>query len=303
MASQSTPGPREPCPCGSGRRFKACHGKAAARAEHTRVVRPFAGLAGEADWIAMRDIVPAATSELTLAGEFAARSALLGTVLPMAWPAQVRSDGTVVVAAQTQTSSGDVSRDMGDALVQALTAKPGATVPPRLLPPDAPRIQDLVDVTVAPRVIVHSDFDFWVDDLEQVDPAMRTALDRANDAVSPTARLATVTAGYWMQLGDRTQLRWVLAEPEDRAIDGLARLSERHGLAVGDGSRYLGSFRSLGLLVPVWELPVGATVDDVEDPAAKFRQRLDAALADDVPLTGAERRTRESLLARQLTLH
>jgi hypothetical protein len=267
------------------------------------VVRPFAGLAGEADWIAMRDIVPAATSELALAGEFASRSALLTTVLPMAWPAQVRADGTVMVAAQTQTSSGDVSRDMGDALRQGLGCEPGATVPPRPLPPDAPRLQDLVDVTVSPRVIVHSGFDFWVDDPEQPDPTMRAALDRANSAVTPTARLATVDAGYWMQLGDRTQLRWVLAEPEDRAIDGLARLSGQHGLAVGDGSRFLGSFRSLGLLVPVWDLADGATVDDVEDPAATFRQQLDAALADDTPLTGAERRTRESLLARQLTLH
>lgn len=303
VPSKDQPGPREPCPCGSGRRYKACHGKVAARAEHSRAVRPFAGLAGEADWIAMRDLVPAATSKLSLTGDNAQRRVDLVTVLPAAWPARVSADGTILLAAQTHTSSGDVSRDMGDALAQALKAKPGESVAPRPLPSDAPRVQDIVDVKVAPEVIVHSGFDFWFDSAEEVDEVTRASLEQANGGVSPTARLATVEAGYWMQLGERTQLRWVLAEPEDRAIDGLARLAERHGLTVGEGTRFLGSFRSLGLLVPVWDLVAGATVDDVEDPAATFRGRLDKALSDETKLSGAERRTRESLLARQLTLH
>ncbi len=34
-----------------------------------------------------------------------------------------------------------------------------------------------------------------------------------------------------------------------------------------------------------------------------FRDRLDAALSDDAPLSGAARRARESLRARQLTVH
>ncbi|HVQ89238.1 MAG TPA: DUF5926 family protein [Actinomycetes bacterium] len=300
--SEPTTAPREPCPCGSGRRFKACHGRAAVRAEHTRVLRPFDGLAGEADWIAMRELVPAATSELTLTGEYASMRVKLATVLPMAWPAQVADDGTVMLAAQTQTSSGDVARDMGDALRQALALTPGDSVPPRPVPADAPRIQDLVDVSVAPRVIVHSGFDFWFDGTADVDAATKATLERANAAASPTARLATVEAAYWMQLGDRTQLRWVLAEPEEKAINGLARMLT-DGLGMGDGSRYLGSFRSMGLLVPVWDLPDGATVEDVEESAAEFRKRLDDAVADTSALSGAERRARESLRARQLTLH
>lgn len=40
-------GAREPCPCGSGRRYKACHGRAAAQAATELVHRPFEGLAGE----------------------------------------------------------------------------------------------------------------------------------------------------------------------------------------------------------------------------------------------------------------
>ena len=58
-------GMREPCPCGSGRRYKACHGKEANAAE-AAPVRPFAGLAFECDLIAMRELVPSATAPMTM---------------------------------------------------------------------------------------------------------------------------------------------------------------------------------------------------------------------------------------------
>lgn len=59
-------GAREPCPCGSGRRYKACHGRAAAHAVTELVQRPFEGLPSEGDWVALRELVPAATVELNL---------------------------------------------------------------------------------------------------------------------------------------------------------------------------------------------------------------------------------------------
>ena len=40
-------GLREPCPCGSGRRYKACHGRGLASVGETLVRRPFAGLSGD----------------------------------------------------------------------------------------------------------------------------------------------------------------------------------------------------------------------------------------------------------------
>src|SRR3712207_9354359 len=58
-------GARQPCPCGSGRRYKACHG-AAGGPVTIRVARPFAGLAAECDLVALREFVPAATAPLTL---------------------------------------------------------------------------------------------------------------------------------------------------------------------------------------------------------------------------------------------
>lgn len=303
MATATDPAPRSPCPCGSGRRYKACHGKAAARATHTRVLRPFDGLAGEPDWVAMREIVPAATALLQSADPDAGRSLTLSTVLPMAWPALVRQDGSILVAAQTQTSSGDAARDIGDALSRALVAEPGHPVAPRPLPADAPRVHDLVDRTVAPRVVVHSGFDYWLDPSIEVDDATAASLERANAAAVPTARLASVEAAYWLMYGERRQLRWVLPGGEDDVIDALARMQVEGGLGVGEGSRFLGSFRALGLLVPVWDLAEGVEVDQVEDPALGFGERLADALKESAPLTGAERKARESLLARQLTVH
>ncbi len=55
--------PRQPCPCGSGKRYKACHGAAGGAAD-VIVSRPFEGLAAEAELIALREFVPSATVKL-----------------------------------------------------------------------------------------------------------------------------------------------------------------------------------------------------------------------------------------------
>lgn len=293
-------GGREPCPCGSGRRYKACHGKAVA-APSKRVVRPFAGMASEPDWVALHDMVAAATAPLTLRDSD--RSVTLCTLLPMAWPALTRDSGDILLAAQTQTSSADVGRDMGDALNRALSAEPGTPIAPRPLPVDAPHVSDLIDATQPLRVNVHSGFDFWLEDSESADETVRASLERANAVVGPTARLASVEGCYWMMLGERRQIRWVLPEDESPLIDGLARLQAASRLSIGAGSRFLGSFRASGLVVPVWDLADGTEADQVEDAAAQFRGLLDEALADDEQLSGDQRRAREALRARQLTVH
>ena len=139
-------GMREPCPCGSGRRYKACHGRSSSHAATELVRRPFAGLASECDWVALREIVPAATARLTLLPEYANdRTVTLATVLPGAWPAIVRADGQIYLGLQTQTGSGDASRDAGGALLRALSAEAGDPVPFEQHVTD-PRLQDMVDV-------------------------------------------------------------------------------------------------------------------------------------------------------------
>ena len=111
--------PNTPCPCGSGKRYKACHGKARNREAVAHVARPFEGLASECDWVAFREIVPAATAPLTLR-DGTDRRVILTTVLPLAWPALVRDNGDIYLALQVTTGSGDPSRDAADALVRAL---------------------------------------------------------------------------------------------------------------------------------------------------------------------------------------
>jgi hypothetical protein len=48
--------PRQACPCGSGKRYKACHGLSGGPVE-VPVGRPFEGLAGEPELIALREFV------------------------------------------------------------------------------------------------------------------------------------------------------------------------------------------------------------------------------------------------------
>ncbi len=295
-------GARQPCPCGSGRRYKACHGRESSKAVTAYVRRPFAGLASECDWVAMREIVPAATAPLTLLGEHAGRTATLATVLPLAWPALCRDDSAVLLGLQVEQSSGDPGRDVAHALAQALAAEPGTPVPPSTPPADGPALADLVDASVALEVTVHEGFDFWLREGADADPEVAASLERANSAAIPTVRLVSVEAAYWCQMRERNHLRWVLPEDEDPLLDALARLQVAGALSLGESTRYVGSFRTHGLLVPVWDLPSGTGADDVEDAAVAVRARLDEALASGAPLTPPERGARAGLLSRQVTL-
>ena len=107
---------------------------------------------------------------------------------------------------------------------------------------------------------------------------------------------------YWCRIGDRRHLRWVLPHPEAAIVDGIARLHAAGASALGDRTRYVGSFRADGLLAPVWDLAPDAEVEDVEAPAKEFEQRLVEAMADTSPLTALERRARNGVASRQLTL-
>src|SRR5215217_67471 len=105
--------PRQPCPCGSGKRYKACHGSAGGAAPY--VVRTFEGLPGECDWVALREFVPAASAPLGLVsgafdGAAEGRSARVVSVLPGIAPAMARNDGEVWLATQVAHQSSDPSR-------------------------------------------------------------------------------------------------------------------------------------------------------------------------------------------------
>ncbi|HET8560314.1 MAG TPA: DUF5926 family protein [Marmoricola sp.] len=296
-------GPRQPCPCGSGRRYKACHGSAAgAPPFHSR---PFEGLRGECDVVALREFVPAATATMTLAGAASAadpaRQVLVASLLPGAAPALVRADGAIWLGLQVRHAYGDPSRDLAAVLEKALVAEPQTMVGLTEPPGDGPRLQDLV--TDAPlEVTVHEGFDYWLAGLEDPDGSMAAALEQANAAVAPTRRLASVEAAYWTEIGNREYLRWVLPEGEDPLLDALARLHHAGEDRLVEGARLLGMFRAHGLLVPVWDVPVGTGGEALEQPAADFGRRLQEVLADPAPLSTEERSARAGLANRQLTV-
>ena len=301
-------GAREDCPCGSGRRYKACHGREASHAVQELVHRPFEGLAGEADWVALRELVPAATVPLTLAAAVAdgatgdVPSVTLATVLPLAWPALRRADGSILLGLQTQSSSGDLSRDLADALELALAVEPGAPVPSRRTVPGGRRLQDLLDPTADFTPTVHTGFEFWLEDAEAATGEVAASLERANASAIATEKLASVDSAYWCATPDKNHLRWVMTVPEEQLLDALAKLTAADRSSLGADTRLVGSFRAHGLTVPVWDLPVTTTAADCEKPAAEFAERLAETLADTTALTGEERRARANLVNRQVTL-
>ena len=294
-------GPRQPCPCGSGKRYKACHGDPSGVAR-TFVSRPFEGLASECDIIALRELVPAGTAPLRLAdGVGTDRSVLLCTLLPMAAPALVRQDGTVWLGLQVQHQFGDPSRDLAAVLQKALEAEPGSMVGLTDAPGEGPRLQDLV-VDEPLDITVHDGFEFWIADMEDEAGALSASLESANAAANPTRRLSSVEAAYWTNVGTKEHLRWVMPHDEEKLLSALARLHVEGKDVIAEGSRLVGMFRVHGVLVPVWDLPVGTGAEVLEEPAAKFGEDLDKALADETPLTAEERAARSGLANRQLTI-
>ncbi|NYF98185.1 DUF5926 family protein [Janibacter cremeus] len=289
----------------ASRRKKDAAGKTkVAPAPYT--ARPFAGLPGEADWVAAHEILPAATATLTLRAdavpEGSPQTVTLATVLPMAWPALRRDDGSVLIASQSGSTSGDPSRDLAQALLTALAAEPGAPVTqvPRASA-QTPRLQDLLDTSADFDVTIHEGFDFWVDGQEVTGEAA-DSLERANESVVPTTPIESAPATYWCRIGERTYIRHVLADDEDAATTALARLHAKGEAHLGEDRRLLGAFRAGGLLVPVWEVPADTEAADHEDVIADFTSRYADALAATDELTPDERRARNGLLSRQVTL-
>ncbi|MGI8537556.1 MAG: DUF5926 family protein [Mycobacteriales bacterium] len=187
------------------------------------MTRPFQGRADETEWVALREIVPAATAALVVR-DAPDRKVTLSTVLPLAWPALVRADGAVLLGLQVQSRSGDISRDLGHALELALSAAPGSSVVPTGLPGPGPRLQDLLAADPI-EVTVHPGFDYWVEGAADPTGEVAASIERANASVIPTARLTSVSAAYWCRMREKTHLRWVLPEDEEPLLDAMARLA------------------------------------------------------------------------------
>lgn len=264
------------------------------------VLRPFEGLPGETDWVAMREIVPSATATARTTAEYGSRDITVVTLLPGTWTALHRADGAVLLAVQGILGSGDVSRDLAAALLEALELEPGTAVEPGELPGEGPRLQDVLDLSVPFEVTVHDSFDYWLDPAAELTPDLKENLEDAADGAIPTVKVESVESAYWCSM-TREFLRWARPEPEEDVIDAISRLHAKResGLA---GGKFVGAFRASGLVVPVWELPKGTEAADLEGPAAELGEKFAKALSIKEPLDANERRARAGIVSRQVTL-
>lgn len=272
--------------------------------------RPFAGLAAECDLVALREFVPSATATLKLSVEVAAqRPVTLATVLPGAVAALVRAgdEPTGFVAAQVQFQSDDPAADLAAAVLWTQTAEPGASLPAAAESegPAAP-LTEVLDPGASLDLTVHQNFDWWVPAGVTPDPQVAATIEQANQAIMPSDRLElgadAIGAAWWVDAGEKAHLRWVRPEDEDALMLALARVHAAGGLQLGEGSRFAGSFRTHGLLVPVFDLDPERHANEWVAPATEFGARLAQALASDAPLTSDERRSRDGLRSRQVTL-
>ncbi|UYP19151.1 DUF5926 family protein [Rhodococcus sp. Z13] len=267
--------------------------------------RPFEGLAFECDLVALREFVPSALVELSKED---GRRIVGATILPGGVAALVREeDGQPVGYVGLQLAAGygpDPAGELAAALAWARTAEPGTSLQVATVDDDTPAFADLIDPAVVPPITVHQDFDWWIP--AGVEPSAEIAhtVKHANEAVLPSARLEAegLRGAWWVDPGEKAHLRWVRPEDEDVLMNALSRVHAAGGLHLGEGSRFAGSFRTHGLLVPVFDLDREKHADEWIAPVLEFGARLEEALAVDEPLTSAERRSRDGLRSRQVTL-
>lgn len=269
----------------------------------TAVVRPFEGLAAECDLVAMREFVPTATAPLALRdGD---RPLTLATVLPGAVAALVRSEDDVptgYVAVQVQAEPADPAVGFGFSAQWAATVEPGESLNFAPLDSVSPTFAEIVDGDKELDITVHKDFNWWIPEGVTPDAEVAATVERANQAIMPSARLEGLSAAWWVDAGDKAHLRWVRPEDEDELMLALARLHASGNLNLGDGSRFAGSFRTHGLLVPVFDLDNELHASEWTAAATELGDRLSQALAVDTPLTSDERRSRDGIRSRQVTL-
>lgn len=275
------------------------------------VARPFEGLGGESDWVALREIIPAGLGRVTTTAEYGSRDVTIVSLLPDLIPALRRQDGELLVALQTVGTCGDASRDVASTVLHALELEPGDVLQLSELPEPGPRLQDVLEPATLTAQVQDS-FAYWVGDDAENDPEVAAALENANELMVPTVEVevpqvasapeAGLGTAYWCRMNGKEFLRWIVPATDEETLDALARLHAQRVSALEDGTRLIGAFRTCGVLVPVWELARGTEADELAEPVAAFAQRLADALATTDQLTATERGARNGLVSRQVRL-
>ena len=271
------------------------------------VARPFAGLPAEEDLVAMAQIIPAAMATVRLTEEYGGHQVQLVTLLPEFVQGLKRSDGEVLVAMQTSMHSGDASRDVAAAVLATLELPEGQALRTDGLPEPGPRLQDILDTSEPPVVSVRETFDFWIDPQAGAGDAparqvIEEAIERAKEEIAPTRPVPGVEHAYWCRLGAKEFVRWVRGEDEDEFFNAFARIYAARESDLEEGARFVGAFRANGVAIPVWELVPGTEAEELTKPLQAMGKRLDAALADESPLTPEVRRAKAGIISRQVNL-
>lgn len=278
--------------------------RAAERAALVGNPRPFAGFDAEADLVAIREFAPAVTVPVTVAG--AERTIKICTVLPGGVAALTRAadqGGDALVALQTQARTNDGAADLSRALAWASDAEAGQQLAAATDGEAAPLADVLTGVDLE-NMVVHQDFEWWLPEGIERTPMIEQNLAVANDALLPSYRLDVKASGavWWIDPGERAHIRWIRQEAEKPLLDALARIHAADNLSLGEGTKFAGVFRADGLLVPVWDLDNTKPYDHWVSAIEAADKRIAEALASDAPLTAEERKSRETIVSRQVTL-
>ncbi len=254
--------------------------------------------------VAMREFVPSATATMATSAE---RDITLATVLPGAIAALVRDDalgGEALVGLQVQVHGPDAAADLAFAVDWASRAGGGETLTASHPDDDTPALSEVVVKDAPLGITVHGDFSWWLADGVDVTPEIAQAVRNADEVMMPSARVEAegVEAAWWVDAGEKAHLRWVRPENEDALFDAVARVHAAGGLHLGEGSRFAGSFRTHGLLVPVFDLDPEMHHQEWAPGLVELDARLAEALGQDGPLNADERSSRDGLRARQVTL-
>lgn len=298
----------ENLPEGMSRRQAKIAARQAERAALEKESRPFAGLACEAELVALQEFVPSATAKLPVKG--AERDVYLGTVLPGAGAALVRDEeygGEALVGLQVQKRSHNPGRDLAYALNWAITAEPGETIESTVADGNQPELQSLIDSSTTLTIDVHDDFSWWTPDNAPVAPEVQQAVQRANDSIAFTRRVTADVPGsaWWTNPGGgKAYLRWIRVDEDENALlAALARVAARGDLHLGENTKFAGVFRTHGLVVPVFDLhDTDKPSDAYDEELVRVNDALSAEITNDAQLTADERKQLQNIKSRQVTI-
>ena len=267
------------------------------------VARPFEGLPREVELVAMREIIPCATLTARTNADHGFVDFDFVTALPDGRGAMVRGDGRILVALQTRSNSGDLSHDAGAALLNAISAKQNGDeglVDFDVRDPSE-RLQDILDPDSLGEMVLEENFAFWLNPDEDWDEATRRALEENHNEIIPTVKVEGVEGMYWCEM-NRNFVRSLSDVEESPLFDALARVQAAGKANLGEGSRFIGAFRACGIAIPVFELAEGVRAEDIVKEAGVLEEAIAAALKVKEPLTPEERRARQGMVSRQVTI-